>query len=186
MALNLGTLFFRMGADTRGLEKATRKVKAQTKQMERDVKRTTRTVKGLDASFRLLGTALTLSAGVAIVKTADNYNLLQKRIMLATKETDDYMRVSTELNRIAKATGTELGTNVSLFQALARSAGELGATNTDVLKLAQTVNQLGVMSGSTTADMANGMRQFTQSMSGGIVRAEEFNSIIENLSLIHI
>ena len=181
MALNLGTLFFRMGADTRGLEKATRKVKSQTKQMERDVRRTTGSVKGLSRAFGFLGTALTLTAGVAIVKTADNYNLLQKRIRLATKETDDYMQVSNELNRIAKSTGTELGTNVGLFQALARSAKELGATNTDVLKLAQTVNQLGVMSGATTADMANGMRQFTQSMSGGVVRAEEFNSIIENM-----
>ena len=109
MALNLGSLYFRMGADTRGLEKATRKVKNQTKQMERDVKRTTRTVKGLDTAFRLMGTALTITAGVAIIKTADNYNLLQKRIRLATKETGDYMRVSDELNRIAKATGTELG-----------------------------------------------------------------------------
>lgn len=181
MALNLGTLFFRMGADTRGLEKATQKVKNQTKQMETHVKRTSKSVKGLGRAFRAVGVAAALAASAASVKTADSYNLLQKRIRLATKETGDYMRVSDELNRIAKATGTELGTNVSLFQALARSSKELGATNTDVLKLAQTVNQLGVMSGSTTADMANGIRQFTQSMSGGVVRAEEFNSIIENM-----
>ena len=67
-----------------------------------------------------------------------------------------------------------------LFQQLARSAGEVGASNTQVLTLTQTLQQLGAIGGSSAEQMSNAMLQFGQSMAGGVVRAEEFNSIVEN------
>ena len=42
------------------------------------------------------------------------------------------------------------------------------------------MNKLGVIGGSSVDDMRNSLRQFGQSMASGVIRAEEFNSIIED------
>ncbi|EKF1803919.1 tape measure protein, partial [Cronobacter sakazakii] len=58
---------------------------------------------------------------------------------------------------------------------------ETGATNSQILALTTTLQKIGSIGGSSTEEMANALRQFGQSISGGIVRAEEFNSILEQM-----
>lgn len=231
MAINLGSLFFRLGADTKGLEKAKIATKALTKEavkagrfsakgmakardatlaaaaatrkqasaakragqagkiagdktaasFKRGKKQLDSTQKAMRGLAKLLLTVLGVRAIIRIVKLADSFNVLQQRIKTATKNTGDFVRVNRRLFAITQQTGSSLKTNVGLFQALARASAELGATNSQMLDLTQTVNQLGVISGSTNDELKFGVRQFTQGLSSGIFRAEEFNSILENL-----
>ena len=116
----------------------------------------------------------------ATLMAADRYNVLQQRIRAATSATGDYASVSQELYAISQQTGTALESNVVLFQSLARIAPELGATNAQMLTMTQTLQQLGTIGGSSQEQMSNAMLQFGQAMSGGVMRAEEFNSIVEN------
>lgn len=116
--------------------------------------------------------------------TADRFNVLQARIQQATKATNDYIKVSQDLSKIAAATGSELNSTVDVFQRLSLGAKELGRNNDDVLKLVKTVQQLGALGGSSSTSLNAGLLQFGQAMSAGIVRAEEFNSIVENLPLL--
>jgi len=115
------------------------------------------------------------------LETADSFNVLQQRIKTATKATGDFKSVSEDLFKVSQKNGTALETNVELFQGLARVAPELNATNSQMLKLTETVGQLGVIGGSSTEAMKNGLLQFTQGLAAGTFRAEEFNSILENL-----
>ncbi|MGE4501989.1 MAG: tape measure protein [Thiomicrospira sp.] len=116
----------------------------------------------------------------AILKTADQVAQLDQRVKTATRATGDYATVSARLYQIAQQTGTALDSNVALFQSLARVAPEIGATNGQMLALTKTLQQLGRIGGSSQEQMSNAMLQFGQAMAGGVLRAEEFNSIVEN------
>ncbi|HHJ11890.1 MAG TPA: hypothetical protein ENK00_01815 [Chromatiales bacterium] len=175
------------------------KVRADIRQSLREMQRMTkeirstgqasagssRQVASLGRSMDLLkrGAAayLSLRTATALVRQADAYNVLQVRIQTATKATGDYARVSRELFDISQRNGTALETTVSLFQSLARSAPELGASNEEILKLTNAVQQLGVISGASSTALSAGLLQFSQGLAAGVFRAEEFNSILENL-----
>lgn len=116
-----------------------------------------------------------------LLREADAYNVLQQRIKTATKNTGDYADVSRRLYDISQQNGTALGTSVSLFQSLARSAPELKATNDEMLTLTDAVQQLGIISGTSQSNLNAGLLQFSQGLSSGIFRAEEFNSLLENI-----
>ena len=128
-----------------------------------------------------------VTAGIALGKVAqmaDEYNVLQARIQQATKATGDYLGVSQQLQRISQQTGASLKDSTDVFQRLSLAAGNLGASNKQLLSLTATVQKLGVMGGASTQALNAGLLQFGQAMGAGIVRAEEFNSIIENMPLV--
>jgi tape measure domain-containing protein len=146
--------------------------------------RTNSLVVGLSGFARIGGALAVGAAGamaVSAVRAADRYNVLQGRIKEATRATGDYNSVSRELFAIAQSTGTALESNVELFQRMAAGAREFGATNTEILQVTETIQQLGILGGSSLAAMSAGTTQFAQAMSAGVVRAEEWNSIVENL-----
>ena len=58
---------------------------------------------------------------------------------------------------------------------------EFGATSGDVQTLVETLQKIGVVGGSSADEMSNALRQLGQAISGGTLRAEEFNSIIEQM-----
>lgn len=130
---------------------------------------------------RALG-GLAIGAGLAqLVQTADRYNALSIRIRTATKDTGDFEKIQRQLIATSAATGTQLESTVDTFQALSRVREDIGATNDQLLTLTTTVQQLGVIGGTSTESLKNGLRQFNQGLAGGIFRAEEFNSIVENI-----
>ena len=140
------------------------------------------------ALSRNLGALLGISFGAVMVKEAvmvgDAYNVLQSRIQDATRATGNYAATSQAVFEISQKTGTVLSTSVSLYQSLARSAGELGAKQADVLKLQETVQKLGVVGGSSTSAMNAGLLQFGQMLAGGVAHAEEMNSLLENIPAV--
>jgi tape measure domain-containing protein len=58
---------------------------------------------------------------------------------------------------------------------------DTGATNGQILQLTETLQKIGRIGGSSSEEMTNALRQFGQSISSGTVRAEEFNSILEQM-----
>lgn len=137
---------------------------------------------------RNLSALLGIGFGAAMVKEAvmsgDAYNTLQARIQDATRAKGNYAATSQAVLEISQRTGAQLSTSVSLYQSLARSAGELGAKQADVLKLQETVQKLGVIGGAATANMNAGLLQFGQMLAGGVAHAEEMNSLLENIPAV--
>jgi tape measure domain-containing protein len=136
----------------------------------------------------LVGVSAALYAGMAafsqvrgLAQQADDFNVLQQRIKTATKDTGDYNLVSAEMYAIAQENGAALAPTVELFQRLSSSRKDLKATNEQMLDFTDTVQKLGVIGGSSTQAMENGLMQLSQGLSGGVLRAEEFNSILENI-----
>jgi len=137
--------------------------------------------KSMQFLTQALGAYLSVATLIKAVRLADDFAVLQQRIRTATKETGDYNRVSAELYEISQRNGVALKETVSTFQRLSIARAELGATNVELLRVTDAVQQLGIQSGATNSAMQAGQMQFAQAMSAGVVRAEELNSIIENI-----
>ncbi len=122
----------------------------------------------------------------SLVQVSDQMNALKIRVAELTKETGDFTTVFKELQGIAAKTGSSLDATVSVFQRLSFARKDIGATNADMLRLVETVQQLGVIGGASSESLKAGLLQFGQAMSSGIVRAEEFNSILENMPAVAV
>lgn len=85
------------------------------------------------------------------------------------------------LMRISSATGGSLQDTAKLWETLSTALRDTGATNGQIIQLTETLQKIGRIGGSSTEEMANALRQFGQSISSGTVRAEEFNSILEQM-----
>lgn len=119
-----------------------------------------------------------------VIRMADEYTLLQGRIKLATRSTQEFEEAFRGLQRVSNQTGASLKDTVDVFQRLSFVRDEIKATVADMVGFTSTVQKLGVMSGATTDAMGFGLRQLGQAMSAGVVRAEEWNSVMENMPAV--
>ena len=174
MALKLGTLFFDFNADT--------------SKLKRKQKEIVKTNEKVSKSFKRVGAAIVAAFSIDVLRRAaflaDEMKLLDVRIKNVTKSQKDFNQAQQELLRISKQTGTSLSSNVRLFEAFTIAGNELGATNAQVLALTENINKLGIIGGSSQEALGNATLQLGQALAGGIVRAEEFNSVVENTPLI--
>lgn len=174
MALKLGELTVDIGADTSDLKKAGKEVD--------------RTAGSMEKSFKRVGSAIVAALSFQAIKStvllADSMNMLDARIKNVTKSAKDFAIVRKGIRDIAKETGNSIQSIATLSQNLLISAESIGATSEQVVQMTSNLNKLGSLGGSSAEQMSNAMLQFGQSMAGGIVRAEEFNSIVENTPLI--
>ncbi|MCU7877133.1 MAG: tape measure protein [Candidatus Thiodiazotropha sp. (ex Lucinoma borealis)] len=169
----------------KGLTKDMDKASSSSRKLDRSMKKTTKTIDMTGTALKKAGAlAAAYFSGQTVlgaIKAADAWAVLQQRIETATKSTGDYVMVSEELYRITRENGAAMEGSVALFQSISRTRQELGTTNKDVLKLTDTIQKLGVIGGSSTQGMQAGMMQFSQMMAGGVARAEEMNSLFENM-----
>lgn len=114
------------------------------------------------------------------LRVADSYNLLQARIKLATNSVEEYNSAQASLNAIANETGTAYGDIGNLFAKTNQAVKELGLSQQDTLDFVKLVGQAGKVSGASAENQAAGIQQLTQALQSGVLRGDEFNSVMEN------
>ena len=183
--MQVGEINVKIGADTNGLNSGIDSAENKLGQFDQTVSKTSTSVK---TSFGNMAKAAAAFAAVYAaaassmkgVKMADEFNLLETRVRTATKATGDFSSVFNSLTSNAMASGASLEGTVSAFQSISAAGRDLGKTNQDAIQFVDTFQKLGAIGGASTEAMKNSLTQMSQSMAGGVVRAEEFNSIIEN------
>lgn len=166
-------------ADIRRYERSLKRAERRIKNLER---KNSRSVNAISSSFvRLAGSAGIGAAVTSLVRLTDSFNRLSVRIKTATKESGNFAAAQRSLVQTAISTGAELETTVGTFQALSRVRDDIGATEAQMLALTQTVNQLGVIGGTSNKAIRDGLRQLNQAFSSVTFRAEEWNSVMENI-----
>lgn len=137
------------------------------------------------------GSSLTpLAAAVGAVITAqtikqwglmaEQFTLFQTRIARLSPDIDTAAQSYNQLLAISGKTGQSMAATVKLWESLTSTLKEFGATNTQVLQLTSTLQKIGTIGGSSATEVAQGLRQLQQGLSLGTLRAEEFNSVVEN------
>ena len=140
---------------------------------------------GLKTSMSMLAGAISVSLiiewGKRFLEVADNMTQLQARIARLSTDAKTANETFSTLANIASTTGASLSDTTKLWETLTSSLKEAGATNAQVINLTDTLQKIGRIGGSSTEEMANALRQFGQSIASGTIRAEEFNSILEQM-----
>lgn len=146
--------------------------------------------KGAQSAGRLTATLTPLAAAVAGVITvqtlkawgqlAEQFTLFQARITRLSTDVDTAKASYQSLLQIASKTGSSMGDTVKLWESLTGTLKSLGATNAQVLTLTSTLQKIGTIGGSSAEETSNALRQLAQGLAGGTLRAEEFNSVVEN------
>ena len=116
----------------------------------------------------------------AITAASDTLLRMEGQLKLVTSSTAELERVQEELYAVAQRSGSALESTVTLYARMAQASSELEVSQADMLAVTETINQAFQVSGATAEGARNATIQFTQALAGGTVRAEEFNSIVEN------
>lgn len=159
------------------------KLDAQFKKVEGGTKRTADESDGLLTKLKPLGVAIAAVVSVQSLKQmgelAEQFTLLQSRITRLSSDSATASATYQSLLSIAGQTGQTLPATVKLWETLTSSLKSLGASNSDVVTLTGTLQKIGKIGGSSAEETANALRQLGQSLAGGTLRAEEYNSIVE-------
>lgn len=169
----------------RDAEQSFGKASKSSNQLARDVKKLGDVS---DSQFSAMRTQLlglvaayaSLEAGGALIGLADDYKTLNGQLKIVTTSQENLVEVQERLLAISQQNRVELGNNVSLFAGITPALAELGRSQEETLKLVDIINK-GLISSSATASQADSViTQLTQGLSGGVLRGEEFNAVMES------
>ena len=206
MAEEVGGIVYEVGMDVKGLKAGATTANKTLDDLESSTNKTTSALGKLDKNARNAGSGMKNAGGAAsglktsmsmlagaisvsliiewgkrFLEVADNMTQLQARIARLSTDAKTANETFSTLANIASTTGASLSDTTKLWETLTSSLKEAGATNAQVLNLTDTLQKIGRIGGSSTEEMANALRQFGQSIASGTIRAEEFNSILEQM-----
>jgi len=115
-----------------------------------------------------------------IIRYADTWVNVGNRLRLVSKDAKDLIAIQRRVLNLAQETRSDLVTTAELYTRLSIATKDLNATQDENFQVTRAVSQAAQLSGATTAQANAAVIQFTQGLAGGIFRAEEFNSVLEN------
>ncbi len=166
----------RIIVDPSGAVRGTRVVNRALDSTTAKAQTTTSAVTFLRRAIGLLGAGLVIRQ---VVGFADSFTQLQNRIRVTGRQADALTSATERLLLISRRTRTDLEANVSLFQRLGIAQQQLGATSEDLFQFVQTVGNALSIQGAAAGTSRGAVLQLSQAIGSTVVRAEEFNSILE-------
>ncbi|KAA0895799.1 tape measure protein [Enterobacter hormaechei] len=185
MSEKAGEIYYDIEANVSGLLKAQGKANKSLDSIGNSATNAAKKMDELQTNINRVAGAIAASLvvdwGKAFLVAADNMSQLNARIERLTGSAATASQTMQNLMRISSATGGSLQDTAKLWETLSTALRDTGATNGQVIQLTETLQKIGRIGGSSSEEMANALRQFGQSISSGTVRAEEFNSILEQM-----
>lgn len=154
-----------------------------------DAKHVKNNLKKIDAAMLALGrTAVGIGAAILsvfsarkLIEYADTWKLIQGRLKIVTEGHEALRRVQGKLFDVAQRTRSSFEATAQLFTRIALNADELGRTEQQLLDLTETVNKAIQIGGGNTTEARAGVIQLSQALASGVLRGDEFRSMMENL-----
>jgi len=135
------------------------------------------------STMRVLGSAIAAVGIAKLVKdyfaAADAASNMAAKVRLVTDSTAAQVAAQKQLFAISQQTSSDLGTTTELYVKLAQSSDVLRNNQTLLVGTTKLVNQALVLSGADAGTASGVVRQFAQAMASGVLRGDEFNSIME-------
>jgi tape measure domain-containing protein len=206
MTVNAGSIQYQVEVDTAQVLTGSQNVNKSLDGLQTGMNKTDRAAANSSKSMNTLGknmstaggeaskfgTALTPLAGAIagiisiqaianLQKLSEQFTLLESRVKRLSATAEDARTNYAALIQISSAGGSDLTTTIKLWESLTASLVSLGVTRDQVLSLTDTLQKIGKIGGSSAEEISAALRQFSQAVAGGTLRAEEFNSIIEQM-----
>lgn len=129
--------------------------------------------------------AMALGGGYAmgllsdVMATADAFSNLQARVKLATGEGQTFERGFEGVKRVALETHSALEGTGTLFARIVQAGKEFALSQQASLSVTKSINQAIQLSGGSAASADAAITQLIQGLQSGVLRGEEFNSVME-------
>lgn len=139
------------------------------------------------AQIKLWSAAAVAGVGFAtkaIIDQTDTYKDMQGQLKLVSGSQDELNKSWQESLAISNETGVALDATVSLYTRLTRSTKDLNLSQDERLRITESINKAAAISGASSEEAALAIRQYTQALQGGVLRAEEYNSVNEQTPYI--
>jgi len=131
----------------------------------------------------LVGAMAALGVGLGVkelAEAADSYAMLSAKIQQSTKDTGNFEQAMAGVHQTALSTNSSLDATAALFTKLNTVAKDMGKSQQFALDMTSTVTKAIQLGGGSAQASEAAVQQFIQAMQGGVLRGEEFNSIMEN------
>jgi tape measure domain-containing protein len=122
-----------------------------------------------------------VAAGVAVARAGDSATESLARLQAATGSIASASAAYEGLYRLSQQTGVAVSESAGAFSRFAIAAREIGATNDQVLALVRTVQQAGIIAGSSAQETSATVMQLGQALASGRLQGDELRSLLENM-----
>lgn len=126
----------------------------------------------------LAGLGITMGAKELLDMSAA-FATLEANIKMTTGEGANFISAMDGIKQVADSTNTNLTETGNLFNKLATSTKEMNLSQQDLLGVTKTINQAVKLSGQSAESSAAALQQLSQGLAGGVLRGDEFNSVME-------
>lgn len=127
----------------------------------------------------LAGTVAAAFSVYQLQQYADSYTRVINQIKVAGRAGDELGSTYEDLFQVAQRYGVELESIATLYSRSSQVAGELGASQDQLVQISSAVAAALKIQGTSAAEAQGALLQLSQALGSGTVRAEEFNSINE-------
>lgn len=114
-----------------------------------------------------------------IAQTADEWSNLNARVKIAVGTHGDVKAAMADVIDIARSTNSNLIATGDLYARLTKIGQEMKIPQEQVIQLTKTISQAIQVSGGSAASAEAAITQFQQALASGVLRGDEFNSMME-------
>ena len=123
----------------------------------------------------------TVSGAVSsLIATADSYTLIENRLRLVSKESENLKGIQEELYASANRVRTTYESQADLYIRTARSMADYNITQEQAIAFSEALSRSMVISGGTTQEGASFALQFSQALQKGTMNGDEFRAMMES------
>lgn len=162
-------------------EDGTREVSRNLRDLGSNASSANSAVDGLRSALKGLVGALAINE---IRKYADIWTQVRGKVNIFTHSAEETTAVMDQLYDVAQQTRQPIAAVGDSFHQMSIAAKVLGASQSELLTATQAIGNAFAVQGTSANTARGGLIQFGQAMTEGIVRAQEYNSMINSMPLV--
>lgn len=117
----------------------------------------------------------------ALPEAGDAFKLISARLQNSTGDAILAAGVYQQLLGLARQTGVSVEESAATFTRFKVAAADVGATNAQVVQLIGGIQKFGIISGLSTQEMTNGVRQLAQGLAAGRLQGQDLRAVLEDM-----
>ncbi len=137
------------------------------------------TSKAMSSLKAAIAGVLTYKLAQQFLGISDEAKKLDAALKLATAGFGSYGQAQKDVRAIADATRSDLSDTAQTYSNFVRVSKEMGGTQKDAARATETIAKTFKISGANAVEASNSIRQLTQGLQSGVLRGDEFNSVME-------
>ncbi|AYA02229.1 hypothetical protein BEN74_04645 [Acinetobacter sp. WCHAc010034] len=145
--------------------------------------RASRAVDGVGNAWnKVAGIAAAFGIGLGaaeLAQVADTFQGIAAQLRLVSDGSEEFSTALEGVRQVATNTTTSLEATANLYARISQAGKDLGVTQQQALLVTETINKSIQISGGSAASADAAITQLIQALQSGVLRGEEFNSMME-------